>query len=214
MTLAQTLPVPSPSANRLSFILKVVFAAGLALLADIVFSSGATLLDAGSVAGLVALLWLAALLICNPQLRSHRASHYALAGAGLAGLALAYEPGAVATLLFFFYVGLAIFLPRHGSFDNALRWLLRLALYGVIGPFSILFDLFRLGKAGRGARSFGLASLLGALPLTIVGSLVFLALFSNANPLIGRLLSQAVVALDSPISPILPSTTSCSWRSP
>ncbi|WP_413989216.1 hypothetical protein ACMDCR_25005 [Labrys okinawensis] len=40
MTLAQTLPVPSPSANRLSFILKVVLAAGLALLADIVFASG------------------------------------------------------------------------------------------------------------------------------------------------------------------------------
>ncbi len=199
MTLAQTLPTHKPSTLRRSFILKAVLAIGLTFLADIVLSGGSALFEAGSVAGLLAFLWLAALLICNPAMRTSRASHFALAGAGLAALALTIEPGIIAALLFPLYLGLALFLPRYGSFGNALAWPFRLAFHALLGPWSALLDLMRLGQvAGRSRRHVGFFSLVSALPLTVVGSLVFLALFSDANPLIDRGLSQAVAAVTAP----------------
>jgi Domain of unknown function (DUF4173) len=199
MTLAETLPARTSAPNRLSFTLKVVLAAGLAILADIGFDSGASLLDSGSVAGMLALLWLTALLICHRQMRTNRASHFALIGAGLAAAALLYEPGFVAAVLFPAYLGLALFLPRYDGFDSALRWLARLVLYGILSPLTLpLFDLPSIGRTRRGRQAVALLPLLGALAIAGVGSLLFLVLFSEANPLISRSLGQTASALSTP----------------
>lgn len=197
MTLAQTLPARRPSTIRLSFILKVVLTGGLAFLADTVFSSGSDLLEAGSAAGLLAGAWLAALLSCDPLMRHNRASHLALAGAALAALALILEPGLIAALLFLLYLGLALFLPRYGAFDNALRWACRLMLHAVLSPLTILFDAMRLGAAGHGRKHAGFLTLAGTFLLMLSGSLIFLLLFSYANPLIDNGLSQLAALLTS-----------------
>ena len=89
---------------------------------------------------------------------------------GLAALALAIEPGIIAALLFPLYLGLALFLPRYGSFGNALAWPFRLVFHALLGPWSALPDLTRPGQvAGRSRRHVGFFSVASALPLTVVG---------------------------------------------
>jgi hypothetical protein len=208
MTLIPTLQMRAlPEFMRSSFIVKAVLAVCLTILADYVFSAGTTLLGSGSVVGLLALLWLIALVIGNPRMCGDRAARLALTGAVLAASALVIEPGVIAGVLFMLYIGLALFLPRYDRFGNAAAWPIRLACHALSGLCSIWFDLARLRRAARSRRCYkfhGMPSgltLLIVCSLTIAGSQIFLLLFSQANPLFERVLAQVFAAL-SPAHPI------------
>lgn len=187
MTTAAAPPIQSstPTRIRASFVFKVVSTALLALLADFVLSAGEMLPRVGSIVGFLAFAWLGSLLACDPLMRRDRASRIAVTGASLAGFALIVEPGLLAGLLFTIGLGLALFLPRHAGFGNALVWAVRLVIYGILTPVAALLDASRLVRVLRRAGLPALSGVAGGLVVALSGALVFLALFSDANPLIG-----------------------------
>ncbi|WP_448955678.1 DUF4153 domain-containing protein [Labrys neptuniae] len=173
------------SSPRLSFILKVLAVTVLALLADFALSAGEALPQVGSIIGLLAFAWLGMLLACDPPMRRSRASRLAVLGASLAGFALIVEPSLLAALLFLAGLGLALFLPRYATFGNALVWAGRLMLYAIISPLASMIDATRLAVAVRRRKVAAPGGILLGLVVALGGAAVFLALFADANPLIG-----------------------------
>ena len=181
----QTLPARNHSPLRLSFVFKVLAIIVLAILADFVLSAGQALPQVGSIIGFLAFAWLGALLACDSLMRRNRASRFAVIGASLAGFALIVEPSLLAGLLFLTGLALALLLPRHGEFGNALAWAVRLPLYGALSPMAALLDAGRFARIMRRRGGLALGGIAGGLLVAGLGSVLFLLLFSDANPLIG-----------------------------
>ena len=181
----QSLPARNHSPPRLSFVLKVLAVTVLAVLADFTLSAGQVLPQVGSIIGFLAFAWLGALLACDTLMRRNRTSRFAVIGASLAGFALIVEPSLLAGLLFLVGLALALLLPRYGEFGNALVWLLRLPLHGVLSPMAALLDAGRLARIMRRRGAITLGGIGGGLLVASLGSVLFLLLFSDANPLIG-----------------------------
>ncbi|HEX8573111.1 MAG TPA: DUF4173 domain-containing protein [Allosphingosinicella sp.] len=168
--------------RRFSFVQKIVLAAILVALADHLFffqRLGATL-------GAFAAALLIALLLATPAI-GRSAPALAAAAAGLLfALALAEDPSLLAAFLFLAAAALAALLPRTPAFDDGWRWTKRLVLHTLLAPIAPALDWMRL-RAARRRR--GPARLAGALPLfalPILGTALFLALFTAANPLIAN----------------------------
>lgn len=105
--------------------------------------------------------------------------------------ALVLDPSLLAWLLFGASLGVAILKPRTGPFDDAWRWSQRLAWQTMTSSVLPLLDLARLSRLkakmrarGRPLRALPLRALVSTLALPLAGTLVFLILFADANPVI------------------------------
>ncbi|WP_084733273.1 DUF4153 domain-containing protein [Sphingobium chungbukense] len=146
----------------------------------------------GGFYGLFALALLIALWTGRPAVRHDRRAWAALSAAGLFALALVYDASLLALALFWAAASMATLLPATARFDDGWRWCQRLIWQGVRTPFVPLIDLRRFLKIRAASRSgrWNLGAVLAVLALPLMGSVVILALFSAANPLIERFLSS------------------------
>lgn len=167
--------------NRMTFLRKLGAAALVVIAADRLFyveeAQGVWL-------GVMALALLAALIVARPAVRHRRDARIALAVTAGAALVLIDNPNPLACLWVAVAGSLAALFPRR-RFDDALRWAGRLAIHvagAIPGP---ILDVRRLFAApSRGARRFDWLEIVRLLILPVAGSLIFIALFAAANPLI------------------------------
>lgn len=141
----------------------------------------------GATIGGFALLLLMVVTLVRPVLLRHRGARLALAAAGFFALVLGADPGFLALLLYWTMLTLAVLLSRAERFGDGWRWTLRLAMHGLLSPFAPLRDLVILNRTrSRRAGGFGRIALIFVLP--VLGTILFLALFAAANPLIENFL--------------------------
>ena len=174
--------------NRYSFLLKLAGALLLVALADLLF----WFRDAGSTIGLFALAMLTVLGCLRTELFRRWPARLAFAAALFFALALSFDRGLLALVLFWAAVTLAALLPRAAGFDNGLRWAARLLVHGLCSPFGPLRDLLLARQAKRHRGSIGIARHVLILIVPALGSALFLFLFAQANPLI----EQAFASID------------------
>jgi hypothetical protein len=193
MDMAEPELMPKPLGGDWSFRFKLVGALALAGIAQglFVFQRG------GATIGGFAMLLLIVVALLRPVLWRNRGARLALAAAAFFALVLAADPGFLALLLYWTMLTVAALLPQAARFGDGWRWTLRLAVHGVLSPFMPIRDLALLNKT-RGRRdSGGFGRLLTVLILPVLGTLLFLALFAAANPLIENFLTS----IDATISP-------------
>jgi len=171
---------------RRTFLLKLAGALLLVILADQLF----WLERAGSTIGLFALAVLAVTVGTRRDILRRRASGIAAGAALFFALALAWEPGPLTILYFLAAITLAALLPRTRRFDDAWRWVQRLVVHGLLSPLALPRDYLILGRARRRGGPLGLRSKAFVLILPLTGSILFLSLFAQANPLIGDTLAR------------------------
>jgi Domain of unknown function (DUF4173) len=173
--------------RRGSFWRKAFFAGMLVILADVLLFDG----EAGSVLGVFMAVW------AGLSFAAHRAGWrniWSLTAFGLAtGFAavMTYDPSFLAFVMFLGTLTLAVLLTHIKGIGDGWYWFKRLAFHGVATMFAPLFDLNRLAKAkrrSRGKRS--VSQLLPNLVLPLVGTLLFVALFAMANPIISGFLDN------------------------
>jgi hypothetical protein len=178
----------TPLFRRFSFLQKILLAAALVVLADYLFFFQRV----GTTAGLFAAALVVALLVATPAIGRSRPALAAAACSLLFMLALADDPSPLAAGLFLAAAALAVLLPRSRGFDDGWRWAQRLLLHFLLSAIGPLLDLGRLRAARRRRGTARVAAMLPLLALPILGTALFLALFSAANPLI----SDAFARLD------------------
>ena len=172
---------------RGSFWRKAFFAGALVILADVLLFDG----EAGSVLGVFMAAW------AGLSFTAHRTgwrNSWSLGAFGLAaGFAavMAYDPSFLGFVMFIGTLTLAVLLTRIKGVGDGWYWFKRLAFQGVATPFTPLFDLNRLAVARRrpGVRR-PVSSWLPNLMLPLVGTLLFVALFAMANPIISGFLDN------------------------
>jgi len=176
-----------------SFILKLVGAAALVALADLLFY----LRPAGSTLGLFALIMLGLTLFIRPDVLRSWPPRCAVAAAALFALALAVDPTPLAAALYWVALTLAVLMPRTARFDDGWRWAQRLGLHFLLIPFGPFRDrmIARRARRRRG-RPLGIARRLPVLIVPVAGSIVFLTLFAEANPVIYDALASLNFAPD------------------
>ena len=171
---------------RYSFLLKLAGAVLLVILADLLF----WFQSAGSTIGLFAIAVLVVAACMRTDMFRRWPARLALAGASFFALALAFNPGPLALLLYWTALTLAALLPRTARFDDGWRWFVRLLAHGVLSPIGPLRDHLIASRARRRRRPIALRGKIFVLILPLVGSTIFLSLFAQANPLIGDFLSH------------------------
>ncbi|MEY2927781.1 MAG: hypothetical protein RL367_2258, partial [Pseudomonadota bacterium] len=181
---------PTPAHARLwyqgRFQVKIALALGLAAFADFLFFN----LWPGSVLGLFALAWTMATVVAHPALWRDRRARILIALAVLMAGALAVNASPLAWTLFWSALAMAVLVPRSQLFGDAWQWLRRLLAHAITSIMGLLIDWVRIQRLkGRGSR-FNLVRHLPTLILPLAGGLIFLLLFSIANPLINEILSR------------------------
>ncbi|GAW41750.1 hypothetical protein SH203_02159 [Brevundimonas sp. SH203] len=170
---------------RASFWVRIAVCAVLVGLADLLFFAHAP----GTSLGLFALAVLGgALLGRKDLLRDRRGLGFVVVGVAFA-LVLADRPGVLAWGLFGVSMSVAALSSRVRSSETAWGWAQRLALQGVLATFGPLIDLIKVSRLRRRRGGLSALALLGLLVMPVVGGVVFLALFSAANPLISDTLA-------------------------
>lgn len=183
-----SLPAAAAPASRrstYSFAAKAAVAIVLIAVGDWLFASG----TAGTSLGLYALLLIAGVLVTRPTTLSSRAPLAASGAAALFAVALGDDPSLLAAALFWVAATLAALLPRTG-FDDGWRWTIRLLSHLVLSAAQPLRDLGLIRRARRRYGALPLVSRLPILILPVLGSLVFVALFASANPVIADAFSN------------------------
>ena len=184
--------------RRGSLVAKIGAALALIVLAEILIDEGN-----GAVVGGFAFAWIIALVLTRRAIWNDGAARLALiAGAGLA-VVLVDDPSVLGWVLFWTAVSLAALLPRH-RFDDALAWARRLGWHATSAVVAPLKDAARLSmvRQRRGPSSGGIRAIAAVVALPLVGGVVFVGLFANANPLIGQAFSRIV----------LPDPWAVTWR--
>lgn len=171
---------------------KLVLAVGLAALADLFFWKAWP----GSTLGVFALAFAMALGVVQPAIWRDRRAVLAMAGAVVMAAAMIVRPTFAGWVLFGVMLGIASLSTRAGPRDDAWRWFQRLAWQPIAGIAGPIVDAIKLSNPRLRRSPLGLLRLLPALILPAVGGLVFLLLFSAANPVIRDALSG--VDLDGP----------------
>jgi len=174
------------SPRRYSFLLKLGGAILLVALADMLFYFQ----RAGSTVGLFAFALLLVAACLRLEMFRRWPSRAAFAGAAIFAAVLAADPGLLSLALYWTALTLAVLLPRAARFDDGWRWTGRLALHGLVSLFGPLRDLRLARKARRWLGTPGIGRNAFILILPLVGSAVFIALFAQANPLIGDALAR------------------------
>jgi hypothetical protein len=169
--------------GKFSFRFKLVGAAALALLADLLFFEK----EPGSTLGLFALTWTIAVGICVPRVRKDRPAMIALACAAVLALMLFDRPNPLAALLFWIALSTSALLAQI-RFQDALQLCLRLIPQGFLGLGKTIRDAMHVMRLPRPAFGSSLQAGLIALALPLIGAGIFIALFASANPIIERAL--------------------------
>lgn len=168
---------------RGTLFLKLIASAVLVGVGDVVLFQN-ELLPAGL--GVMGVTMAALLAIAQPAVVHDRRASFALALALLYGLAILYDASPLAMVLCLIALAMALLLPRTGAFDDGWRWAQRLALHGIFSVPGPLPDLFRIARARRArqVQGVGLRGIVPAVFVPVIGTLIFLALFAAANPVI------------------------------
>lgn len=166
--------------RRFSFVQKIVLAGALVALADHLFFFQ----RAGSTIGLFAAALLIALLVATPSIGRSKPALAAATAALVFVAMLGDDPSILAAFLFLTAAALAVLLPRTRAFDDGWRWTKRLLLHAILSIIGPLLDWGRLRAARRRRGPARLAAALPLLAIPVLGTALFLALFSAANPLI------------------------------
>jgi len=174
---------------RGAFALKAVLTLALVALGDVLFFQNGLF---GGTFGLYGLAILAALALARPEVIGQWRAATALGMAALYALAMAYSASPLAWLLFWIAAGLATLLPRTYGFDDGWRWFQRLVFHGLVALLGPIPDILRRAKvrAQRGLGQGGVRRIVPVVILPLVGTLVFVALFSAANPVIEHWLAS------------------------
>jgi hypothetical protein len=194
MDMDEPAEAPPRAIGDRSFLFKLVGALALAGVAQglFVFERG------GATIGGFALLLVGAAALLRPVMWRDRRARIALAAAAFFAVVLAADPGFLALLLYWTMLTLAAMLPRAGDFGDGWRWTLRMLGHGTLSPFMPLRDLIILQRTRR-RRGSALGRLALALALPALGTIVFLALFAAANPVIDDFLNRFDAGLNPEI---------------
>ena len=176
-----------------SFLFKLIGALVLAGIAQalFVFQRG------GATIGGFALLLLLAAALLRPMMWRDRRARLALTAAVFFACVLAADPGLLALFLYWTMLTLAALLPTTARFGDGWRWTARLVIHGLLSPFMPFRDLGLLQRTRRRRRSSGAGRIVVMLALPLLGTLVFLALFAAANPLIENFLTSIDASLST-----------------
>jgi hypothetical protein len=177
-----TMPAATPlrRVRRFSFVRKIALAALLVAIADHLFFFQ----RAGSTLGLFAAALLIAILVATPAIGRSKPALAAAAAALLFVAVLGDDPSTLAAFLFLSAAALAVLLPRTRVFDDGWRWTKRLLMHAFLAVIAPALDWGRLRSARRRRGPARLAAALPLLAVPVLGTALFLALFSAANPLI------------------------------
>jgi hypothetical protein len=173
-------------ALRWTYLSKIGLAAGLVLLADLLFWDAGP----GSVLGAFALAWTASTGIAQRAIRANSAALIALGLAALMAVVLAVQPSILGWILFWSALSMAALLPRSAQFGDTWQWFRRLILHGfsaLIGPIA---DQIRVSRVQKRTGKPQVTRHLPILILPLLGGAVFLTLFAMANPLISDWLDR------------------------
>jgi hypothetical protein len=175
---------------------KVAGAAALVALGDWLFWQRG---GPGSAIGAFAFAWLIITALFRPAMLRDRRALIALVVATLAAGLMVDDPSLLGWCLFWIALTLATLLPRAAHFDDAARWAVRLLVHGATSLGMPVVDIGKVGGSRRGARRVPVGALLPVIALPLAGTLLFIALFANANPLIGDVLGRiALPDIDLP----------------
>jgi hypothetical protein len=187
-----TAPAAAPlRLRRFSFLQKIVLAAALVALADHLFFFQ----RAGATIGLFAAALLVVLLAATPAIGRNGPALIASGAALLFALVLGEDPSLLAFGLFATAAAMAALLPRTRAFDDGWRWWQRLVLHAFLSAIAPALDWVRLRAARRRRGPARLAGALPLLALPAIGTALFLALFSAANPIISNAFARLDLAL-------------------
>lgn len=176
----------------LSFVLKCVGAAAMALLADTLFYDR----RAGSTLGLFAAALLILVVATRTDSLRHGSARIALLAAASFAVALAADPGLLPAVLFWTALAMAVQLPRTARFDDGWRWAQRLMVHWLVIPFGPFRDAVLAQRARHRIGPIRLGRKAIPLVLPLAGSLIFVALFAEANPVIRDALAGLDLGLD------------------
>lgn len=179
-----------------AFLIKLVAVVVLAVLGDVLFWQNR---QGGGFLGLFGLALITAAILCRPALRRDRRALACLGLAALAALAMVLDPGPVAWCLFWALGGMGVLMPATARFGDAWQWAQRLVLLGLRSGIAPMLDTGRLLRVQRMRGGFRLRGVLPQLALPVLGSVVIIALFANANPVI-----EQALALVTPLSWLSP----------
>ncbi|WP_293676669.1 DUF4153 domain-containing protein [uncultured Phenylobacterium sp.] len=174
-----------------TFWLKLVLAVGIVAAGD------ALLFDVdglGANLGVLLLSATVAFAIVSPAVRRHRLSAIALAATALLALLPFERPSFLGLLLWALAMAVAALGPRAAGGDDGWRWLQRLVIGGLKALVGPALDLRDALKVRARSRPVMLTAVLLAAILPIAGGTLFVALFTNANPVI----AQALATLSLP----------------
>lgn len=171
---------------RYSYSAKFSAAIALAIFADWLFLFHRV----GATTGYFAFALIAALILLRPAIRRDPVALAAVAIAtGLAGL-LVEAPSLLAAASCWAALAFAAISPRVARLDDARRWAIRLLLHLFSIPVGPVIDIGRWTRARRRGGGRPPVRLLPLVALPVTGSLIFLALFATANPIIADALAR------------------------
>jgi hypothetical protein len=170
---------------RFTFLIKILAAAALIAVADRLFYRAEAV---GATLGIFATVLLLSVLAVRADIRRSR---LALIVGLYCAAVMIEDPGPLALLLFWTSINFAVLLPRAVGFGSGWTWAMRLVIHTAATPFRPFADLRRLRRVGRhSSDGFKISEHLPMLILPLVGSITFIALFAQANPLIGEALGS------------------------
>lgn len=177
------------SKARFSFVGKLVAVVLLAGLADYLFCGTD---GVGSTIGVFALGWALLMLVAVRAVRRRGQALVAAVVAVAIGGLLVAAPTLLGWGLFWVAVSSAALLARH-RFDDALRWVQRLVVHIPLGVVQPMLDARALTRRRSAGIRIGVKGALSVFALPVFGSLLFLALFASANPIIAELFDRVEV---------------------
>jgi hypothetical protein len=168
---------------------KLGLAVALVALGDVLFYQRGLY---GGTFGIYGFALIAGLIAGQGSVRGDRRAWVAMSFAGLFAGAMIYDVGVLSWSLFWIAIGMAALLPATAAFDDGWRWLQRLtahAMRQLAAPFLDLL-LWRRARKRTARRAAGLRLNLSVFMLPLAGSMIIIALFAIANPLIENLLAS------------------------
>lgn len=178
-------------ARRLSFWLKVALAVGVVAAGDVALFEARGI---GANLGILLTAVTLALAIANPAIRRHRLAAIALVLALPLALLPFERPSFVGFLLWSLAMAVAALAPRAPRGEDGLRWAQRLVMGGLKALIGPPWDLRRWLKVRARSRPLKVTAVILAAVLPIVGGLVFLQLFTVANPVIAQAFQRVELA--------------------
>jgi hypothetical protein len=153
----------------------------------------------GSAIGAFAFAWTVVTAFFRPAMLRDRRALLCLLFATLAAGLMIDDPSLLGWCLFWIALTLATLLPRAVRYDDAARWAVRLLVHGATSLAMPVIDIGKVGGSRRGSRRILIRGLLPVIAVPLAGTLLFIALFAAANPLIGDVLGRiALPDLDLP----------------